>query len=95
MKTLTFSLVAGYPNKMSEPEMQNKIESMIKEVCNNLRQLSGVSVEFANPVWYVDENGNKDQVRAKFWVTKQGRKTTWDDIMGEVNKTYGPHYKFV
>lgn len=87
-------LIAGYPHKMSKDEMTAKMNSMVKEVNTNLGMLSGVYAEHSNIVYYGDAIGKPDQARVLFGVRKEGRKTTWNDIMEAVNKVYAPSYKF-
>ncbi len=94
MKTLTFMLTAGYPYEMSEPEMMDKINAMVEEVQTNLSTLPGVKYERGNIYKVRSVEDGTTQARCIFWVTKKGRTTTWDTIMGEVNKTYAPKYQF-
>lgn len=98
MRHLTFSLIAGYPSKMSKDEMTEKITEMVKEVNINLGMLPGVSAHHGNPYYLGDTvelaNTNPDQVRVDFRVSKTSE-SSWNEIMSAVNKVYGPHYKFL
>ena len=97
MRILTFSLIAGYPNNMSQTEMLDKMNAMIAEVSSNLSKLPGVTVSHRgiSKCWDPDKTPDQfDQVRCAFSVKKEGRGTTWDTIMETVNKTYAPKYNF-
>ncbi len=98
MRHLTFSLVAGYPNKMSKNKMTERIAEMMKEVNINLGMLPGVCAHHGNPYYLGDTvelaNTSPDQVRVDFYVSKT-KESTWNEIMSAVNKTYVPYYKFV
>lgn len=98
MRHLTFILCSGYPEKMNKAEMTAKITEMVKNVNINLSKLDGVHVQHSNVVYYGDTKElaktNPDQARVLFTVQKEGRKTTWTDVMEAVNEIYAPHYKF-
>ena len=98
MRHLTFSLVAGYPYKMSKNEMTEKITGMVKEVNINLGMLPGVFGRHGHPYYLGDTpelaKTNPNQVRVDFSVWKNG-KTTWREIMEAINKVYAPVYKFL
>lgn len=97
MRTLTFSLVCGYPNKMSQQEMLDRIDAMVAEVDSNLSKLPGVKFSHGGISRIYDKDKTPDQfdqVRCACWVKKEGRKVSWKTIMGEVNKTYAPNYRF-
>ena len=97
MRFLAFEVIAGYPNKMTKEEMTAKINGMVEEIRQGLEGLPGITM-LVSPPSYVGETKeaaeeNPDQVRVLFCVKKEGRKTTWKDIMAIVNKTYAPYYR--
>lgn len=83
---------------MNKAEMTAKITEMVKDVNINLGKLDGVHAQHSDVVYYGDTKElaktNPDQARVLFAVRKEGRKTTWADIMEAVNEIYAPHYKF-
>ena len=76
------------------------LEERVKKIIEDLRQLEGV--EIVNEEHLISgiyqlyfEDEESCQWRTEFYVAKKGRKTTWNDVYGTVNKTYAPYYKFV
>lgn len=99
MRHLVFEITAGYPHVMTKAEMTELLNRRVKEINIRLAALPGVHAEHSGTVYLGDTKElaaeNPDQARVMYSVRKDTRKTTWDDVMGEVNKVYAPKYNFV
>lgn len=81
---------------------KNPLELILKRkilILDQLEALSEVHV-IADKTRYIKFDDNPDdpgngQYRIKFYVTKEGRKTTWDDIYEIVNSIKPVPYKFI
>lgn len=99
MRHLVFEITAGYPDVMTKAGMTELLNRRINEIDFRLASLPGVYAAHSGVV-YLGETRElaaekPDQARVMFSVRKDTRKTTWDDVMGEVNKVYAPKYNFV
>ena len=71
-----------------------KMLKNVKQIVKNLKALPGVTVKVGKPrkvVWGPPEPNI--QWRVDFYVVKEGRATTWDDVYRAVNKVKAVPFK--
>lgn len=92
MRTLTFEQIA---DSRFIGDTEAEIKRIEAEITANIAQLHGVTLK-AGEVRLLDGWGDgTHQHRQAYYIRKEGRKTTWNNIMEAVNKVRAPHYRFV
>ena len=76
-----------------ENEIENLLLQRIDEIRERLSKLEGVSVK-TNDFREVEFDTNK-QYRCDFYISKEGRKTTWNDVYKEVNAVKAVPYSMI
>ena len=93
MRTLTFE-------QITDSRFDTNIEQLIAErtttIISLLRSMDGVHV-FHDGIRKLtfDDPENNEQYRCQFWVRKDNKKTTWNDIYKAINSIKPVPYKFV
>ena len=92
MRTLTFEQIAD-SRFIADTEAEiNRIEA---EITANIAQLHGVTLEVGE-IRLLDGWGDgTHQHRQTYYIRKDGRKVTWDNVMDAVNKVRTPYYQFI
>lgn len=92
MRTLTFEQIAD-SRFIADTEAEiNRIEA---EITANIAQLHGVTLEVGE-IRLLDGWGDgTHQHRQTYYIRKDGRKATWDNVMDAVNKVHAPYYQFI
>ena len=71
-----------------------KLLKNVKRITKNLKALPGVTVTVSAPRKVVFGSPEPNtQWRVGFYVVKEGRATTWDDVYEAVNKVKPAYYK--
>ena len=75
---------------------KEQLEEMDREIKDSLKNLPGVKLETIRHIYHITfENGATEQWRITYRVSKTSRDTSWNDIMGKINKIQAPFYKRV
>ena len=92
MRTLTFEQVSD--SRFTEKPAE-ELREIKRAVIRKLSELEGLTVRH-DPVIKYEFDGLEyaSQFRCRFYVHKQGRKTTWDDVYRAVNSVKAVPYKF-
>ena len=72
-----------------------KLKSMDKKLKIAMDGLTCVSLKEATGIRELDWGDNKKQWRKTYIISKSCRKSTWSEVMGEINKIQAPYYKRV
>lgn len=92
MRTLTFEQIA---DSRFIVDTEAEIKRIQAEITANVAQLHGVTLE-AGEIRLLDGWGDgTHQHRQTYLIRKEGRKTTWDNVMEAVNQVRAPYYRFI
>ena len=93
MRTLTFE-------QITDDRFENDIEQLLKdriskisEILNHMEGVQCIHSEIRK-LTFSDSEGN-NQYRCRFYVRKDGRKTTWNDIYKAINSVKSAWYSFL
>lgn len=93
-RKLTFEIISDERSDGSK----NKLKEMTSKIDIALGNLAGVTFQKA-PMREVKFAATRTEpshlsFRRRYFVTKTGRKTTWNDVYAAVNTVYTPYYEF-
>lgn len=93
MRTLTFEQIT---DSRFDTNIEQLLAKRIEKIVSLLRTMDGVHV-FHDGISKLTFEGpeNNEQYRCRFWVRKDNRKTTWNDIYKVINSVKSVPYKFV
>lgn len=72
-----------------------KLRSMDKRLKIAMDGLACVSLKEATGIREIDWDDGTKQWRKRYIISKSCRKTTWNEVMMEINKIQAPYYKRV
>ncbi len=77
---------------------KEELVQMDKELKESLKELSGVRLVVARPIYEIDWSKESPEEPFKQWriiyrVYKDSREVSWNEVMGRINKIYAPFYK--
>jgi len=72
-----------------------KLKSMDKQLKIAMDGLACVSIRDKTGIREIDWDDGTKQWRKKYIISKSCRKTTWNEVMAEINKIQAPYYKRV
>lgn len=92
MRTLTFEQIA---DSRFIADTEAEIKRMEAEITANIAQLHGVTLRTGVVRLLAGWGDGTHQHRQTYYIRKEGRKTTWDNVMEAVNKVRAPYYQFI
>lgn len=72
-----------------------EIKRLHDGIINALKTLKGVSVKTTSVRLLDGWPDGSNQRRQTYYIEKDGRKTTWNDVMVAVNSVNAPYYQFI
>ena len=92
MRTLRFTQIT---DSRFDNDIQNLLADRVKLIKEKLSALEGVRVKAGASTHYEFPGDEpNEQYRSEFYVVKEGRKTTWDDVYRAVNSVKAVPYRF-
>jgi len=91
MRTLTFTLIT---DSRSDNDIAGLMKDRKRKILSLLKKMEGVTVTHDVERQLSWKEG-AEQYRCHFYVRKEGRKTTWNDIYKAVNSVKPVPYKFL
>ena len=93
MRTLTFEQITD--TRFENGDIEQILAERIDKICEMLNRMEGVHFFHFGIKKITFENENNSQCRCQFWVKKDSRKTTWNDIFKTINSIKAVPYRFV